>query len=184
MASFNMQTELAGVDPSLGGGASKPDSGDYKAMISKADVQDNKQKNGTNIAMEFTILDGPFQGAVIKNWMAVKNNSEQAQKIALEALAAIAACTKYGGADPSGMVGKSLTIRILKEPHEFVNTKGERVKTFNTNISMYMTLDHKNAKGDVVPAFIQSITSSVADTGPVKSSYASTSVNHDDEIPF
>jgi len=189
MSDFNMQEAINGVEPSLGsGGSVRPDAGDYKVMISKAGMASNKNKDGENLALEYTVLDGNFTGSILKQWLSVRNKNKQTVEIALGVLSAISAVTKYKGSDPEGLVGKSLTIRINKEPHEFVNDKGLRVNTFNNNVTMHMTLDHKNAKGDVVPAFIPSITSKMsagaADSSVKGSSSIKQDLEEDSDIPF
>ena len=193
MSDFDMN-DLAGTDAYAGGGSVKPDAGDYTVMISKSDTSANAKGNGTNIAMEYTVLDGQFQGTVLKEWLAVVNPSAQSQEIARSKLKALQVVSNsQNERRPEALTGKTIIIRITKEPHQFVNDRGTKVNTFNNNVINYMNLKRVNAAGKEVPAFVAQ--AQTEQTSPASQSSSSSNNGDsqaarqsrkdlDDEIPF
>jgi hypothetical protein len=85
--------DLSNVDTSStgGGGWSAFPSGEYRAMITRAEVSDTRAGTGKRLALEFTILsDDDLNGR--KHWegLNIVNPSEVAQRIAHEHLAMLA----------------------------------------------------------------------------------------------
>jgi len=191
---FNMH-ELD-QNEAFGGTKVLPDSGDYNLMISAAATEINKNANGTNAVMAYTVLDGPFQGYEHKEWLAVINKSAEAQRIARERLKAIQIVTKSQGQEEIGsLVGKTMRARFIKAPHQFIDkTTGQTRNSFNITISNYMDMNNKNARGEPVAVFVPALevakapvnTSSASGGGSNQQSSAqsSTSKQLDDDIPF
>lgn len=185
---FNMQ-DLAGTKAHTGTRVT-PDAGDYVVMISKSETADGKKQGSLNAVMEYTIIsDGPFTGAVIKEWLAIVNSSEQAQNIARSKLRAIQVTSKSENAQSiNDMVGKQIMIRINKEENEYVDNQGNRRKGFQNNVINYMNMQRKDADGKDVPAFVAQAPKPQSDAGfsSVRSqtSTGSAEDNDDDQIPF
>lgn len=156
MAGFNTN-DMGDVDPHTGGGKQRVDSGDYNVMVSTSAFGPNKKNNGSNLHLVYTVLDGNFQGVEIDEYLSVINPSEQAQNISrskLESILTVTGMKADGKTDTDDLQGRSMRIRVMKNPNEFINDKGETVKTFNNDVTVYMDMDSKNAKGDTVSAFI------------------------------
>lgn len=89
--SMTLDIDLSGVDTSEvggnGGWKSLP-SGEYRMMISKAELRPLKSGNGTALALEFAVTGGEQNGARhFENLNVVHTTSPVAQKIAHEHLA-------------------------------------------------------------------------------------------------
>lgn len=179
-----------------------PDEGDYRVMISKADLEDSKKGNGAvNLAMEYTILAGDFSGVVLKEWLAVVNKSETAQNIARSKAEALRIITKLKqDAEVNALVGKELIVRVFKEPNEYTDNNGNKRTGVNAVVGNYMNLERLDAAGKPVAAFVPTVkqeTSQGSSQGSSGSSQGNSSGNAqggytggqsrqdlDDEIPF
>lgn len=144
--SFN---ELEGVDPSTGERV-YIGTGDYNVMISSSEIQTSKNNRGTNLHLKYTVLDGPFQGTEVQEWLAIVNSSEKAQEIArakLKALQIVAAVRDNGTTDD--LVGKAIRLRIFKEASFFNDSNtGEKKASYQAVIKNYMSMSGKDAKGN------------------------------------
>lgn len=89
--SMTIDIDLSGVDTSevgQGGGWKSLPSGEYRMMISKAELRPLKSGNGTALSLEFTVTGGEHNGARhFENLNVVHTTSPVAQKIAHEHLA-------------------------------------------------------------------------------------------------
>jgi hypothetical protein len=166
-----------------------PDAGDYVVMISKSETADGKKSGSLNAVMEYTIIsDGPFTGAVVKEWLAIVNSSEQAQNIARSKLRAVQVTSKSENAQTiNDMVGKQIIIRVNKEENEYVDSQGNRRKGFQNNVINYMDMKRKDADGKDVPAFVAQAPKPASDAQFSSTRQAQTTgsaADNDDEIPF
>lgn len=185
----------------FGGQRVIPDAGDYNVMISAASLEPNKQRNGSNAVIAYSIIDGPFQGSEKTEYLSVIHKSADAQRISRSRLKAIQTVTGLlaeGKGEISDLVGRSLRIRMSKEPHQFTNTQGQVVKTYQNDVVNYMTTDGEDANGKKVPAFVVQTasanestgnqntggSSSSSNSGSSQSNQGSGSSDMDDEIPF
>lgn len=179
MSNFNMN-EMGDVKAHTGSRVI-PDAGDYNVVISDAELQTNNNNNGTNIFMEYTILDGNFAGSTVKEWLAVVNNSERAQIIARSKLQAIRVVTKSEAeGNVSALKNKSLRLRLNKTEGSY---NGRTV--YNSDVVMYMDSTGRNAEGKEVAAFVPIETPPVNNTQTQSSDpVGGGSQSGDDDIPF
>lgn len=179
MSNFNMN-EMGDVKAHTGSRV-VPDAGDYNVVVSDAELETNKSGNGTNVLMEYTILDGNFAGSTVKEWLAVVNNSEQAQNIARSKLQAIRVVTKSEAEGyVSALKNKSLRLRLNKTEGSY---NGRTV--YNSDVVMYMDSTGRNAEGKEVTAFVPTEVAPVANTQTQSSNtVGGGSQSGDDDIPF
>lgn len=136
------------------GGRVVPDSGDYNVMISEIEMKSNKQGNGHNIEVTYSILDGDFAGSELKEWLAVINKNETAQNIAQSKLKSIFIVTGNTSAQSfTELQGAVLRVRVYKKEHTYVDDNGNERDGYNTEIVMYLDTEGKNANGKEVPVY-------------------------------
>lgn len=167
--------------------------GDYPVMISKAVEAAGKKDGTTNAVMEYTIIDGDFSGEVVKEWLSIVNNSEIAQQIARSKVNAISSVTGVTDGGIDAFQGAEMIIRVHKEPNEYINRNGDKVKGFNAVVANYMTLQMKDAEGKDVAPFVPS--ANKTDSQPDSNSSGQSNSDNtssrsidttgvDDDIPF
>ena len=196
MSTFNM-ADLEGVKAHTGTRVT-PEAGDYVVMISRASVENGKVAGNMNAAMEYTILsDGPFNGAVVKEWLAIVNKSEQAQNIARSKLRAIQIVSKSQNVQSvDELVGKQIIIRINKEANQYIDNNGNQRTGYQNNVVNYMDLKRQDSDGKEVAPFVavaqtqqnaqangfSSVRNPGAQSSGSSQTYSGGGV--DDEIPF
>jgi hypothetical protein len=150
---FNMN-DLSGVKAHTGTRQTL-DAGEYAVMISKADTADGKSQGAINAVMEYTVLtDGPFKGAVVKEWLAIVNKSETAQNIARSKLRAVQLVSKSeNAAQVSDMVGKSIIIHVGREESEYVDREGNKRKGINNTVLNYLNMKRQDSDGNAAPVY-------------------------------
>jgi len=63
--------------------------GKYPVIITKTEVKSNKKQDGHLIALEMQILDGPFKGRAIRDWINIDNPNQQCVEIGMRCLEAL-----------------------------------------------------------------------------------------------
>lgn len=136
------------------GSRAVPDSGDYNVMISDITMESNNNKDGHNIIVTYSILDGDFAGSEVKEWLAVINKNETAQNIAQSKLKSIYIVTQNTSAQSfTDLQGAVLRIRIHKKERSWVDDNGNERDGYNTEVAIYMDSEGNNATGKPVPAY-------------------------------
>lgn len=151
---FNMN-DLNGVK-SHTGTRQTLEAGEYTVMISKADTADGKAHGSINAVMEYTVIsDGPFTGAVVKEWLAIVNKSEIAQNIARSKLRAVQLVSKSeNAAQVSDMVGKTILIHVGREESEYLDRDGNKRKGINNTVLNYLNTKRQDAEGNTAPPYM------------------------------
>lgn len=91
--------------------------GNYKAIIHASSVEPTKTGNGTNLVLEFKIIDGQYKERKIKTWLCVQNPNQQTQEIAQRSFSAV--CHAVGQIQVTSteqLHSKPLLIRVSLEP--------------------------------------------------------------------
>jgi len=91
--------------------------GNYKAIISSSSVDQAKSGNGTNLVLEFKIIDGEHKNRTIRTWLCVQHPSQQTQEIAQRQFSAV--CHAVGQIQVTSteqLHSKPLLIRVSLEP--------------------------------------------------------------------
>lgn len=145
--------ELDDVDASTGG-RETPDDGDYNVVVTQAEFGPNAKRNGSGYKMKYTILDGPFKGNEVFEWINVTHENDQAANIGRAHLKALMLLT--GVQDSDEMVGKSVRMRLVGELSDYVSKNGNKTKIVNLRPKIIMDLEGKNAKGEKVAEFVPS----------------------------
>lgn len=169
-----------------------PDSGDYNVMISSIEMVSNSAKNGHNIHVKYSILDGDYAGSEIQEWLAVVNKSETAENIAKSKLKAIYIVTdKKNATGFTDLMGAVLRIRVYKKTRNYTDDRGNEREGFNTEVAMYMSSAGLDINGKEVapysgPAVMEGKKAdkpkSSGNSYNAGSSYSNS--DDDDEIPF
>lgn len=90
MAKLNLS--LADVKLQTGGtGFAIVPSGTYKVCVGSAEIKDTK--SGSALQLGYKIVDGEYEGKLIKDFLNIINPSEDAQRISQERLATVAWAT-------------------------------------------------------------------------------------------
>jgi hypothetical protein len=58
--------------------------GQYLCVIKKAELKDNKAKNGQGIQCQYQIIDGQYKGKTFKDWVNISNPDQQTVEIGLK----------------------------------------------------------------------------------------------------
>ena len=109
--------------------------GNYKAIISSSSIEPAKTGNGTNLVLEFKVIEGNHKNRSMKVWLCVQHPSQQTQEIAQRNFSAI--CHAVGQIQCTSteqLHGKPLLIRVAIEPD---NRDPERMQN---RIRAYMPL--------------------------------------------
>lgn len=115
--------DLTGVDTSSsgeGGGWSAFPSGEYRVMVTKAEVKDTKAGTGKRLALELTVLSNDeLNGRIHWEGLNIVNPNEVAQRIAHEHLAMLADAAGLGRdflktAGTGALEGKVVLAQIAK----------------------------------------------------------------------
>lgn len=191
--------ELDDVDVNTGS-RETPDDGDYNMMIEESKYGQTKNGKGTGYAQKLTMLDGPYSGTTVFNYINVSNPNDTAQAIGRSVLKTIMTIT--GIEDSDDMEGKVIRARLIGEMQDYVKRDGSKTKIVNLRPTIFMSTDGKNAKGEAVPEFQPRTDNAKAQlaewrdknltphTGGGSSTSSDTSSNSggssdgDDEIPF
>jgi len=101
--------------------------GNHKVIIVNSSISSNKNKDGQNLTIEFSVQDqtGRFQGVVLKDYLAVINKNEIAQKIARQKLATITRCAGLNGVlnDSAQLHGRPIILRVDVKDDEYEGKK-------------------------------------------------------------
>lgn len=93
--------------------------GVYRSQIKSAEVKDNANQDGKNLELEFEVLDNPYKGRTIKQWLAIQNKGEDAERIARGKLSSL--CRKIGLTgipdDSAKLLAKKLMIGVKQKTY-------------------------------------------------------------------
>ena len=70
-------------------------SGTYTVVVGSAEVKDTK--NGSALVLGYYIIDGEYEGKMIKDFLNIVNPSEKTVQIAMERIATVSWATNIGG---------------------------------------------------------------------------------------
>ena len=128
MANFTDLNLDPNVQESTGSATVVP-AGQYKVVLVADELADNKNKTGKLLRLKLQIIEGQFQGEILKDALNLTNPSKQCQAIGQGTLLRICNLTSipYPPADTAGMMGKPITIKVAVE--EFTSDQGNVIKT-------------------------------------------------------
>lgn len=130
-----------------------PPPDDYKFATSSAELK-KTASGGYGIQFVDTILDGPFAGFEIKDFVNIQNKSKTAEDIGKANLKTRFTVTgKKDAQSHNDLIGVPYQARCIHKPDSFTNDKGEHVEFVKLTQKILMTLDGKNAKGDAMEPF-------------------------------
>ncbi len=103
-----------------GGGFTVVAPGTYKALITQADVAENKNKNGLGLSLSVQIIEGQYKGVTIFDTINIKNPNAIAQKIGTERKARIGIilCGTPNPKDTDLLLNKPMIIETTTEPYQ------------------------------------------------------------------
>lgn len=89
----------------------------YKVMIDESELKPTKDGNGAYLSLRFNVTEGPYKGRKVFARLNIKNNNEQAQKIAHGQLSAIAHAVRVlQVADSTQLHNIPLQIKVKVRP--------------------------------------------------------------------
>lgn len=116
--------------------------GIYRAMVNATALKSNKNSDGSHVAVEFGVVEGPFKGRKLWHNFNVSNPNETAQNIGRSQmkrfLAAIGVTTAVDLASqlPTVSKAKTLYLEVIHEPHYRDPSKQrEAIKRFDAPTS-------------------------------------------------
>lgn len=117
--------------------------GTYKAIINSSSLEQAKTGSGTNLVLEFKIVDGEYKNRTLKQWLCVQHSSQQTQEIAQRNFSAIChAVNQMQVTTTEQLHGKPMLVRISLEPD---NRDPEKLQN---RIKSYMSLQKPAAQAE------------------------------------
>jgi hypothetical protein len=129
--------------------------GTYKAIINSSSLEPAKTGSGTNLVLEFKIVEGEYKNRTLKQWLCVQHAKQETQEIAQRNFSAIChAVNQMQVTTTEQLHGKPMLVRIALEPD---NRDPEKLQN---RIKSYMPM-LQSVKPEAAPAEADDIGSDV-----------------------
>jgi hypothetical protein len=107
--------------------------GDYKVAITSSEMKQNSKKNGSFLALEFSVLDGELKGRKVFTNLNLSNPNKQAVEIAKGELSAICrAVNVMTPKDSAELHNRPLIVTVACEKRKDTGEMANRTKGYKS----------------------------------------------------